>query len=60
VAIVRDGFEWSNLLHRGDILVSNFNNAAGSQATGTTIVAIDPKTGDTSTFFTADPLSHLQ
>jgi hypothetical protein len=55
VAIVRDGFEGSKLVHRGDILVSNFNDAAGDQGTGTTIVAVDPKTSDTSTFFTADP-----
>jgi hypothetical protein len=30
------------LLHQGDILVSNFNNAANLQGTGTTIVQITP------------------
>ena len=29
-------------LHRGDVLVSNFNNAANTQGTGTTIVEIPP------------------
>jgi hypothetical protein len=29
-------------LHRGDLLVSNFNNAANQQGTGTTIVQIPP------------------
>ena len=29
-------------LHRGDILVSNFNNSANEQGTGTTIVEISP------------------
>jgi hypothetical protein len=36
-------------LHRGDTLVSNFNNAANAQGTGTTIVAVAPG-GSESTF----------
>jgi hypothetical protein len=30
------------LLHRGDVLVSNFNNSANQQGTGSTIVEISP------------------
>ena len=29
-------------LHRGDVLVSNFNNKANLQGTGTTIVQVSP------------------
>jgi hypothetical protein len=36
-------------LHRGDTLVSNFNNGANAQGTGTTIVAVAPG-GSESTF----------
>jgi hypothetical protein len=53
VAIVRGGFEESSLLQHGDILVSDFNDAANLQGTGRSIVAIDPRTRKTSTFFTA-------
>jgi len=38
-------------LHRGDTLVSNFNNGANSQGTGTTIVAVTAD-GSVSTFAT--------
>ena len=31
------------LLHRGDVLVSNFNNRTNAQGTGTTIVAVSPR-----------------
>src|SRR5579862_2462912 len=41
-------------LHAGDILVSNFNNSANLQGTGTTIVQISPK-GDVSLFAQIDP-----
>jgi hypothetical protein len=37
------------MLHRGDVLVSNFNNSANLQGTGTTIVQISPQ-GGVSTF----------
>ena len=40
-------------LHQGDILVSNFNNAANLQGTGTTIVQITPS-GQVSTFAAVD------
>ena len=41
VAFVPNGFP-GNTLKPGDILVSNFNNAANLQGTGTTIVRIQP------------------
>ena len=44
-------------LHRGDILVSNFNNLGNLQGTGTTIVQITPS-GRVSTFAAIDP-AHL-
>ncbi|PSR34570.1 MAG: hypothetical protein C7B44_13895 [Sulfobacillus thermosulfidooxidans] len=34
----------------GDLLVSNFSNAAGAQGAGTTIEAINPQTGSVKTF----------
>src|ERR1035438_8808012 len=40
------------VLTAGDILVSNFNNSANLQGTGTTILRVD-KSGHTSTFFTS-------
>jgi hypothetical protein len=39
VAVVGDSI---GRLHRGDVLVSNFNNAGNSQGSGTTIVEISP------------------
>ena len=39
VAVVRDSL---GKLHRGDVLVSNFNNMANQQGTGTTIVEVSP------------------
>ena len=38
-------------LHRGDVLVSNFNNSANLQGTGTTIVQVSPQ-GTTTLFAT--------
>jgi hypothetical protein len=46
VAVVPDSV---GALHRGDVLVSNFNDAANAQGTGTTIVQISPS-GQVSTF----------
>lgn len=43
----------SGALHRGDILVSNFNDAANDQGTGSTIVRVDPATGMQTPFFDA-------
>jgi hypothetical protein len=40
-------------LHRGNVLVSNFNNAANQQGTGTTLVQVDPK-GTASLFARVD------
>jgi hypothetical protein len=41
-------------LIKGDLLVSNFNNSANLQGTGTTIVQIDPKTKTTHLFARID------
>ena len=37
-------------LHRGNVLVSNFNDAANFQGTGTTIMQVDPTAGSASVF----------
>ena len=50
VAFVPNGFAPGGKLHPGDVLVSNFNNSAGLQGTGTTIVSISPS-GQQSLFF---------
>jgi len=50
VAFVPAGFPAGGPLRAGDILVSNFNNSANLQGTGTTIVQITPQ-GQTLLFF---------
>ena len=51
VAFVEDNFQTgSGPLKHGDILVSNFNNSANLQGTGTTIVRV-PKSGTPTVFF---------
>jgi hypothetical protein len=50
VAFVPQGFPKGGAIHPGDILVSNFNNSANLQGTGTTIVAVTPS-GQASVFF---------
>jgi hypothetical protein len=50
VAFVPNGFPKSGSLEPGAILVSNFNNSANLQGTGTTIVSVAP-TGGVSVFF---------
>ncbi len=50
VAFVPAGFPEGGLLVPGDVLVSNFNNSANLQGTGTTIVRIDAN-GQQSLFF---------
>jgi uncharacterized protein (TIGR03118 family) len=57
VAFVPQDYHGGGLLHPGDILVSNFNNSDNLQGTGTTIVAINPTTGQRSVFFQGD--THL-
>jgi hypothetical protein len=54
VAVVPDS---KGALHAGNVLVSNFNNSANLQGTGTTIVQVSPR-GAVSTFATIDA-SHL-
>ncbi len=41
-------------IHKGQLLVSNFNDAT-TQGKGTTIIAVDPGTGETSLFFQGTP-----
>ena len=43
VAFVPLGFPDDGVIHGGDVLVSNFNNAANIQGTGTTIVQLTPR-----------------
>jgi DNA-binding beta-propeller fold protein YncE len=43
VAFVPEGFPGGGLLAEGDVLVSNFNNGANLQGTGTTIVQLRPE-----------------
>lgn len=50
VAFVPHNFASGGKIHPGDILVSNFNNAANVQGTGTTIVSVAPD-GTPSLFF---------
>ncbi len=52
VALVPKGFPSGGRTSAGDILVSNFNNGAGKQGEGTTIVSVTPS-GAVSTFFKA-------
>ncbi|MFY9531868.1 MAG: hypothetical protein WAR24_23435 [Candidatus Acidiferrales bacterium] len=61
VAFVPPEFPHGGLLHPGDIIVANFNNAAtqanpaGLQATGTTIVRVN-RNGAPSVFFTSQAI----
>ena len=50
VAVVPQGFPSGGSLKPGDVLVSNFNNSANQQGTGSTIVNISPNGGE-SVFF---------
>jgi hypothetical protein len=50
VAIVPTSFGTGKVLSAGDVLVSNFNDSAGLQGTGSTIVSISPK-GKQTTFY---------
>ncbi|MFI5378754.1 MAG: hypothetical protein ACHRHE_05630 [Tepidisphaerales bacterium] len=50
VAFVPRGFARGGMLNPGDILVSNFNNSANLQGTGTTITRVTPD-GHASLFF---------
>jgi hypothetical protein len=54
VAFVPPGFPQGRKLNPGDILVSNFNDAANTQATGSTIIKVAPD-GQTSLFFQGTP-----
>jgi hypothetical protein len=54
IAFVPYGFPTGGPLQPGDVLVSNFNNKANLQGTGSTIVRINAA-GQTSTFFQGQP-----
>lgn len=54
VAFVPSDFSGGGKLQPGDILVSNFNNSANIQGTGSTIVQINPD-GSHSVFFQGQP-----
>jgi DNA-binding beta-propeller fold protein YncE len=58
VVIVPSGFPNGGRLHAGDVLVSNFNNSANVQGTGTTIVDIS-RGGSQSVFFQDSSVSGL-
>ena len=58
VAFVPEGFPSGGTIATGDVLVSNFNNSANAQGTGTTIVQLTPHgtlapPGSAATFFTS-------
>jgi DNA-binding beta-propeller fold protein YncE len=58
VAFVPWDFPQGGLVHGGDVLVSNFNNGANLQGTGTTIVQLNPQgplapPGTATTFYTS-------
>jgi hypothetical protein len=60
VAFVPEGFPSAGPLKPGDILVSNFNDAANVQGTGTTIIKLTPNgqvapSGSASVFFQGTP-----
>jgi hypothetical protein len=54
VAFVPSGFPGGGLLKPGDVLVSNFNDNANAQGTGTTIVDVTPN-NQTALFFQGIP-----
>jgi hypothetical protein len=54
VALISHGFPAGGSLNAGDIIVSNFNDSANVQGTGTTIVSISPS-GQQSLFFKGQP-----
>jgi hypothetical protein len=58
VAFVPGGFPSGGTIAQGDVLVSNFNNSANLQGTGTTIIALSPRgpvapPGTATAFFTS-------
>jgi hypothetical protein len=64
VAFVPEGFPWGGKIKTGDVLVSNFNDNANIQGTGTTIVSFSPGAGTvappgTANTFFSSPLMGL-
>jgi sugar lactone lactonase YvrE len=58
VAVVPASFPAGGVLQAGDTLVANYNNSAGQQGLGTTIVRISPS-GQSSVFFTSTTTTGL-
>jgi len=54
LAVVPNGFP-GEMLKKGHRLVSNFNNSANSQGMGSTILSVDPRSGQTALFFQGTP-----
>jgi hypothetical protein len=54
VTFVPEGFPWGGKIRSGDVLVSNFNDNANIQGTGTTIVSFSPGSGAVAPPGTAD------
>jgi DNA-binding beta-propeller fold protein YncE len=63
VALVPREFPTGGAIAAGDVLVSNFNNSANLQGTGTTIVSFDPRGNiappNSATVFYSSPLAGL-
>ena len=63
VAFVPEGFPWGGKIKTGDVLVSNFNDNANIQGTGTTVVSFSPggpvAPPDTANTFYSSPLMGL-
>jgi hypothetical protein len=64
VAFVPEGFPWGGKIKAGDVLVSNFNDNANIQGTGTTVVSFSPGSGavappETANTFFSSPLMGL-
>jgi hypothetical protein len=55
VAFVPEGFPTDGLLTPGDLVVSNFNDGAGVQGTGTTILRVSQAGGPATLFFQGQP-----
>jgi hypothetical protein len=63
VAFVPEGFPGGEVLKRGDVLVSNFNDTTNAQGRGTTIVvlspAVTPASPNSATVFFSSPVPGL-
>src|SRR6516162_9332387 len=51
LAFVPNGFPEREAISTGTLLVSNFNSSSTGAGQGTTIITVNPKTGETGQFF---------